>query len=190
MKSQYSLSSEEIDELVAIAFSMYSSPINPDILNALLKMVYDMLEQHNRIFAIRTDLRFAQSHVPGEPDLPLCFQRDNVQAITRFSESLKSQLRADHHRSMRPGNPTLPSYGWCRERDTGEHPHYHLVLLFNRDVYTYLGNYQERDADNMATRIQKAWCSAIGLHHDDYATLAEFPPNPVDLPPRLDTTLS
>lgn len=41
MKSQYSLSSEEIDELVAIAFSMYSSPINPDILNALLKMVYD-----------------------------------------------------------------------------------------------------------------------------------------------------
>lgn len=57
MKSQYSLSSEEIDELVAIAFSMYSSPINPDILNALLKMVYDMLEQHNRIFAIRTDLR-------------------------------------------------------------------------------------------------------------------------------------
>ena len=179
MKSQYSLSSEEIDELVAIAFSMYSSPINPDILNALLKMVYDMLEQHNRIFAIRTDLRFAQSHVPGEPDLPLCFQRDNVQAITRFSESLKSQLRADHHRSMRPGNPTLPSYGWCRERDTGEHPHYHLVLLCNRDVYTYLGNYQERDADNMATRIQKAWCSAIGLHHDDYATLAEFPPKPV-----------
>lgn len=31
----------------------------------------------------------------------------------------------------------------------------------------------------MATRIQKAWCSAIGLAHEEYATLAEFPPNAV-----------
>ena len=178
MKSQYSLSSEEFDDLVAIASKRYNSSIDLDILTSLLNIVYGNLEQHNRIFAIRADLRFAQSHVLGEPDLPLCFQRDDTQAITRFSESLKSQIRADHNRSGRLGNPTLPSYGWCRERDTSIHPHYHLALLFNADVYAYLGNYQDRDADNMATRIQKAWCSAIGLHHDDYATLAEFPSNP------------
>ena len=83
-------------------------------------MVYDTLEQHNRILAIRTDTRFALSHVPGEPDLPICFQREDAQAITRFFESLKSQLRADHKRSRRAGDPTLPSYVWCRERDTGE----------------------------------------------------------------------
>lgn len=50
------------------------------------------------------------------------------------------------------------------------------MLLFNGDVYRYLGNYKDRNGDNMATRIQKAWCSAVGLAHEDYATLAEFLP--------------
>ncbi|MCW9634790.1 inovirus Gp2 family protein [Klebsiella oxytoca] len=179
MESQYSLTNEEIDDLVEIASRKYRSPIDLNILNSLLEMVYDTLEQHNRILAIRTDTRFALPHAPGEPDLPLCFQRDDAQAITRFFESLKSQLRADHHRSKRPGNPTFPSYGWCRERDASAHPHYHLMLLFNADVYGYLGNYQELNAKNMATRIQKAWSSAIGLAHEDYAALTEFPPNAV-----------
>lgn len=179
MESIYSLTNEETDNLVEIASRKYRSPIELDILNPLLNMVYGTLEQHNRILAIRTDTRFALSHALGEPDLPLCFQRDDAQAITRFFESLKSQLRADHKRSRRPGNPALPSYGWCRERDSSVHPHYHLMLLFNEDVYRFLGNYNDRDADNMATRIQKAWCSAIALDYPDYATLAEFPDNPV-----------
>ncbi|MBN3102251.1 inovirus Gp2 family protein [Dickeya dadantii] len=179
MESQYSLTNEEIYDLVKIATRKYRSPIDLNILNSLLEMVYDTLEQYSRILAIRTDPRFSQSHVSGEPDLPICFQRDDAHAITRFFESLKSQLRADHNQSRRPGNPTLPSYGWCRERDTSVHPHYHLILLFNADVYGYLGNYQELNAKNMATRIQKAWCSAIGLAHEDYSTLAEFPDNPV-----------
>lgn len=179
MESQYELSSEEIDGLVEIASRKYRSPIDLNILNPLLNMVYGTLEQNNRILGIRSDLRFAQSHVPGEPDLPLCFQRDDAQAITRSFESLKSQLRADHNRSRRPGNPTLLSYGWCRERDTSEHLHYHLMLLFNADVYGYLGNFQELNAKNMATRIQKAWCSALGLDYPDYAALTEFPPNAV-----------
>ena len=186
MESQYSLTNEETDDLVEIASRKYRSPIDLNILNQLLNMVYGTLEQNNRILGIRTDLRFAQSHVPGEPDLPLCFQRDDAQAITRTFESLKSQLRADHNRSMRAGEPTFPSYGWCRERDTSVHPHYHLMLLFNADVYGYLGNYQELNAKNMATRIQKAWCSAIGLAHEDYFTLAEFPPNAVYRFSRLD----
>ncbi|EMI4100478.1 inovirus Gp2 family protein [Citrobacter youngae] len=186
MESQYSLTNEEIDDLVEIASRKYRSPIDLNILNPLLNMVYGTLMKNNRILGIRTDSRFAQSHVPGEPDLPICFQRDDEQAITRFYESLKSQLRADHNRSRRPGDPTLPSYGWCRERDTSVHPHYHLVLLFNADVYGYLGNYQELNAKNMATRIQKAWCSAIGLAHEDYFTLAEFPPNAVYRFSRLD----
>ncbi|WP_279062807.1 inovirus Gp2 family protein [Lelliottia amnigena] len=186
MESQYSLTNEEIYDLVEIASKKYRSPIDRDILIPLLNMVYGALVQNNRILAIRTDPRFALSHVPGEPDLPICFQRDDAQAITRFFESLKSQLRADHNRSRRSGDTTLPSYGWCRERDTSEHSHYHLMLLFNADVYGYLGNYQELNAKNMATRIQKAWCSAIGLAHEDYSTLAEFPPNAVYRFSRID----
>nr|WP_231858606.1 inovirus-type Gp2 protein [Pantoea ananatis] len=50
-------------------------------------------------------------------------------------------------------------------------------MLFNREVYGYLGDYTNRGADNMATRIQKAWCSAIGLEYPDYAYLPHFPKN-------------
>lgn len=31
----------------------------------------------------------------------------------------------------------------------------------------------------MQTRIQKAWSSAVGLAHESYAALTEFPPNAV-----------
>ena len=123
------------------------------MLRRSLAVVYAFLEKTTRIFAVFAVLRFAQSHAADEPDLPLCFQRDDEKAITRALDSLKSQLRAEHLRSGRAGEPALPAYIWARERNTSEHPHYHLVLLFDREVYAYLGNYTEPDADNMATRI-------------------------------------
>lgn len=109
--------------------------------------------------------------------MPICFQKDDEKAITRAIESLKSQLREEHKRSGRAGEPTPLGYIWARERVTGERPHYHLVLLFDKDVYGYLGDYTKPDADNMGTRIQKAWCSAIGLSYPYYASRVEFPKN-------------
>ena len=52
------------------------------------------------------------------------------------------------------------------------------MLLFNKDVYAFLGDYRDYDANNMGTRIQKAWCSALGLPYPDNATLVNFPVNP------------
>ncbi|MDS0027134.1 inovirus Gp2 family protein, partial [Enterobacter kobei] len=63
MESQYSLTNEEIEELVSTATQKYKSPIDLNILNRLLNMVYGTLVQNNRILGIRTDSRFAQSHV-------------------------------------------------------------------------------------------------------------------------------
>lgn len=109
--------------------------------------------------------------------MPTCFQKDDEKAITRAMESLKSQLREEHKRSGRAGECAPLGYIWARERVTGEHPHYHLVLLFDREVYAYLGNYTKADTDNMGVRIQKAWCSAIGLDYPEYAYLPHFPKN-------------
>lgn len=65
------------------------------MLRRALAVVSNTLEQHNRIFAIFFILRFAEDHVPGEPDSPVCFQRAVPKAITRCIDSLKSQLRID-----------------------------------------------------------------------------------------------
>ncbi|PQQ40279.1 inovirus Gp2 family protein [Photorhabdus luminescens] len=177
MKSPYELTEQQFESLAQIAEQKYNSRVERYILRRSLAVISNYLENYNRVFALRADLRFAQSHVPGEPDLPMCFQKDDEKAITRAIESLKSQLREEHRRSGRAGEPALLAYVWARERVTGEHPHYHLVLLFDKDVYGYLGDYTKPDADNMGTRIQKAWCSAIGLDYPWYAHLPHFPDN-------------
>ncbi|RAW92052.1 inovirus Gp2 family protein [Photorhabdus laumondii] len=177
MKSPYELTEKEFELLLKTAERKYDSPIERYILRKSLSVVYNILEHHNRIFAFRADLRFAEDHVPDDPDSPVCWQQVDPQAITRCIESLKSQLREYHRRSGRPGKPVSPAYVWARERDTSKNPHYHLMLLFNRNVYGYLGNYTNCNADNMATRMQKAWCSAVGLDYPDDASLAHFPKN-------------
>ncbi|HDL7986800.1 TPA: inovirus Gp2 family protein [Yersinia enterocolitica] len=177
MRSPYELSEKEFESLLLAAEIKYNSRMSRYMLRRSLAVVYDFIGKNNRIFAVFAILRFAQSHVAGEPDLPLCFQKDDEKAITRALDSLKSQLRAEHLRSGRAGRPALPAYIWARERNTSEHPHYHLVLLLDKEVYAYLGNYTKVDADNMGVRIQKAWCSAIGLDYPDYEYLPHFPKN-------------
>jgi len=177
MRSPYTLSEKEFESLLLAAEEKYKSKISCYMLRRSFDVISNYQENYNRVFALRADLRFAQSHVPGEPDMPICFQKDDEKAITRAIESLKSQLREKHKRSGRAGKPSPLGYIWARERVTGERPHYHLVLLFDKDVYGYLGNYTKPDADNMANRIQKAWCSAIDLDYPYYASRVEFPEN-------------
>ncbi|MBJ9083941.1 inovirus Gp2 family protein [Citrobacter freundii] len=177
MKSPYRLTEKQFKFLQQEAEEKYNSPISGYMLRRSLDVIFNFSEKHDRILTLRADFRFAQSHVPGEPDMPICFQKDDEKAITRSIESLKSQLREEHKRSDRAGKPAPLGYIWARERNTSEHHHYHLVLLFDKDVYGYLGNYTNSNADNMGTRIQKAWCSAIGLDYPYYANRVEFPEN-------------
>ncbi|WP_171862914.1 inovirus Gp2 family protein [Citrobacter freundii] len=177
MKLPYNFTEKEFDFLQQTAKDKYDSPISGYMLRRSLEVTSNYSEKHERIFTLRADFRFAQSHVPNEPDMPTCFQKDDEKAITRAIESLKSQLREEHKRSSRAGKPAPLGYIWARERNTSEHHHYHLVLLFNKDFYGYLGDYTNPDADNMGTRIQKAWCSAIGLDYPYYASRVQFPKN-------------
>jgi len=136
------------------------------------------LDIYPRVFAVRVDLRLPQANWPEEPDIPLCFPRQDSAVITRFFGALKSQLVADHYRKGRRGPTAFPAYIWVREQDTSASQHYHVVLLFNKDIYAYLGAYHNAESDNIAIRIQRAWCSALGLTYPDYASLVHFPNNP------------
>ncbi|WP_337999958.1 inovirus Gp2 family protein [Aeromonas hydrophila] len=96
-------------------------------------------------------------------------------SITRFFASLKSQIQALRHRKGQTGKRFFLGYIWVKEQVTSQYPHYHVVLLFNRDDYGYLGDYSNFDADNMATHIRKVWCRALRLAYSDYASLVHFP---------------
>lgn len=51
--------------------------------------------------------------------------------------------------------------------------HYHLLLLFNKDLYYSAGKFDS--SDSLAALIQQAWCSALGLFPVMYASLVNFP---------------
>ena len=174
----YQLSPEELHNLLAAAEQRYGS-VSPYYLTKLSQVITSCLDIHPRVFAVRVDLRLPQTNWQGEPDIPLCFSRSDSAVITRFFAALKSQLVVDHYRKGRRGEPTFPAYIWVREQDSSASQHYHVVLLFNKDIYAYLGAYHNAATDNMAIRIQRAWCSALGLFYPDYASLVHFPQNPV-----------
>ncbi len=173
----YQLSPEEFHNLLAAAEQRYGS-ISPYYLNKLSQVITGYLDIYPRVFAVRVDLRLPQANWPEEPDIPLCFPRSDSAVISRFFGALKSKLMADHSRKERRGQPAFPAYIWVREQDSSVSPHYHVVLLFNKDVYAYLGAYRNAATDNMSLRIQRAWCSALALSHPDYASLVHFPKNP------------
>lgn len=64
MKLPYELSEKEFESLLLAAEKKYDSRISRYMLRRSLAVISDYLENYNRVFALRADLRFAQSHVP------------------------------------------------------------------------------------------------------------------------------
>ncbi len=169
---------DNIGSLLAEAEKMYGT-VSREQFNRAVDVVTDFLSKYPRVCAMRVDLHFPQMTLTDDPDVPTCFPRTEPKVITRFFESLKSQLLAAHRSKGKLGSPDPFGYIWVKEQVVSASPHYHVVLFFNKDVYAYLGNYADFDAVNMAARIRKAWCSALQLPFPDYARAVHFPENGV-----------
>ncbi|TFB36485.1 inovirus Gp2 family protein [Pseudomonas sp. F01002] len=67
---------------------------------------------------------------------------------------------------------------WCWFREIGQEgrPHYHFVLLLNRDAYYTVGRFQS-ERENLYSRIQSAWASALRISFEDADGLAHVPLN-------------
>jgi hypothetical protein len=107
------------------------------------------------VFALRVDLQ-----IPNNDLI------DRHRLMTRFIGSLKAQLKACERKRKRR-NPDIRIYPnglryvWAKEYGTeNELEHYHALLLFNKDAYYKTGNY--RTEGSLASRIKKAWNSALG----------------------------
>lgn len=75
MKSPYDLTEREFKFLQQEAEDKYDSRISSYILRRSLAVISNYLENYNRIFALRADLRFAQSHVPESQICRHAFRR-------------------------------------------------------------------------------------------------------------------
>ncbi|MGN4979539.1 inovirus Gp2 family protein [Aeromonas sp. 95A] len=178
MKSNggYYLIGNELDNLRVVAEAKYGE-ISFGQLKTSVEVIANFLHRYPRVFAVRVDLRFPHIPVMDDPDMPTGFppEVEEEKVITRFIASLKSQIQAARHRKGKAGKSFFLGFIWVKEQVTSQYPHYHVVLLFNRDDYGHLGDYSNLDGDNMAARIRKAWCSALRLAYPDYASLVHFP---------------
>ena len=153
------------------------SAYNPIQQEKVKQVVNAALVFHKRTIAIRVDIRY-----PGNNQARIFDRGYSDSDISRFIASLKAKLDADLIRKEQAWGRSLKnylSYVWAREiGPRSQKPHYHLLLLMNKDVYHCLGDYQATEG-TLASLISSAWCSALDLPAWQFGNLVSFPPSPV-----------
>ncbi len=122
------------------------------------KVIGVALADYPRLYAVRVDLRYPQTY-------PAALGRDNG-CMKRFFDYLQRELD-------RAGlkYPTRIHYIWAREQDSSPNPHYHLLLMLNRDAINHIGTFAPCSdggyhRQNLFHRIVRAWCYALRLEND------------------------
>ena len=142
---------------------------NPAYIASIATTVDNALQFHNRVTAIRVDLRLPDNFAGLEMSSSI---------ITRFIESLKAKVAVDLRRKEQAwGRKLLCSlkYVWVREfGPLNGKRHFHVLLLLNKDVYRSLGDFND-ESGNLSAMTRQAWCSALGLPFLGYQQLVHFP---------------
>lgn len=159
-------------------FLAANQPIDERILACLERVLDHAFADYRELTLIRVDLRFARAE--SEQDMPVCFQHTDPEVITRFIASLKSQLSEQAKRKQRQGIRTHPCrlrYLWAQEHVDAPLPHYHLILILNKDAHAFLGDVNGNQSSGLIRLIQEAWCRALGLSYDEHCQLVHVPRN-------------
>lgn len=175
-----------IEMMMALLPRSYGQ-INVDYFKESIDVIEAAQLINSRLTAIRVDLRYPASLL-GD-DMPCITVIDREDKITRFFKSLRAKLSVLSLKKHKAGLRYYPDnlhYVWAREQCGSEYPHYHILLLLNKDAFYHTGDY--KSPDSLAGLIIQAWASAWGLHaripgyHDDLALFARavhFPMNGV-----------
>lgn len=119
-----------------------------EYLEGIESVLENALEQYARLFIVRVDL-----------NLPTDFRGDDSAVMTRFFRSLKSQVAAYRRRSARlnrkPYRETTIRYVWAKECDTSTSSHYHVALIFDRNIFALWG---------ILESISKVWLTVFVMH--------------------------
>ena len=156
-----------------LSVQVNKAPFVKQYLESLYTVCEQALDQYPRVFAFRFDLRLPVSN-------ELVIDDYNNKLLKKFMSSFKAKIK--HNRDMarkenRYAHDSTVRYVWAREIGQHGKPHYHLAVLLNYDAFCALGKF-EMGRDNIFSRLQEAWASALGLPVSDVAGLVEIPSNP------------
>ncbi|MGE8466969.1 MAG: inovirus Gp2 family protein [Pseudomonas putida] len=146
------------------------APFITEYLEGIHETTQLALKAHSRIFALRFDL-----HFPDDDSVPAS---ENT-VISRFVDSLTFRIQSARERSRRlNGTAHQTDVRWCWVREVGREgrPHYHFVLLLNKDAYHTVGRYHSA-RENTYGRIHAAWAGALRIRVEDAYGLVHIPDN-------------
>lgn len=152
-------------------------PCNQHHINRIHDTLNKSLSAHPRTFIQRLDLRL--------PDANYEQYRDDSTLMTRFMESLKSQIKQAQKRKKMQAkrvHHTDVRYVWLREfGEQKDKKHYHVALMLNNDAYWNVGPYCPVSGvyiHSLALMIMEAWVRTLNLHtqpdYQRYYTLVHF----------------
>ncbi len=159
-------------------------PINPRYERRIKETIDKAIAEHPRTIAIRLDGYIPTGSIWSEwnfdTDTPKAFARDDTEVIKRFFAALVFRIEYEADSKAKRAervHPCTVRYVWVREYTKDGKPHYHFLLLLNKDRYFTLGNYAN-NGNNLASKIVESWCSALGLEPEHFHHLVNFPDNP------------
>jgi hypothetical protein len=147
-------------------------PFIREYLSRLKHTIHLAVDQYPRAMAFRADL-----HLPLGIDLPDYAYTNEV--ISDFFESFTKKIQYHQDRVReRDGyaRGCKVRYVWARETGRGDRPHYHLLILLNRDAYYTMGRL-DSERVNMISRMEESWAGALGLSVDQVGGLVNIPKN-------------
>ncbi|MDD2046238.1 inovirus Gp2 family protein [Pseudomonas putida] len=149
-----------------------AGPFILQYISSLKRTIGLALAQYPRVLAFRADLR-----LPQGIDLSECTYTNQV--ISRFIESFKAKIEHNREKARdrnQYAHDCKVRYVWAREIGEGRRPHYHLLILLNRDSFYTLGRLRSERANNIS-RLEEAWASALRLSVDEVRGLVHIPGN-------------
>ncbi|MNF69404.1 hypothetical protein D3C84_512870 [compost metagenome] len=135
-------------EMMIAALPKQYGQISVDYFEELINVIQFAQYTHPRVTAIRVDLHCPASLLNN--DMPCMALIDRHDKITRFFKSLRAKLSALSQKKHKAGLRHYPHnlhYVWAREQCTSESPHYHILLLLNKDAFYHLGDYTREGAN-------------------------------------------
>lgn len=131
-------------------------PYIEEYLESLHGVIEDQVKRFPRTTAIRFELKYPTGY---EGDV-------SNKRIGQFIKRAKYRLhKAFLNSTATRVYKTEFNYFWVREQDGSESPHYHFLLLLNKDAYNGLGRYDSRH--NLYGMLRESWAGALGLSWDE-----------------------
>ncbi|MEC6832291.1 inovirus Gp2 family protein [Photobacterium toruni] len=156
--------------------SVLNENFDEGYLSSIEKVIDKSLNDYSRILAVRFDLRLPKGNSDDYIDIHDGFNRERL--LSKFIDSLKSKVKfyvKRKNKEWRRNHRCQLRYVWCREKESSDNEHYHVMIIVNKDIYRMIGEYHHNGS--LASMIVSAWGSSLELDFDQVKRLVYFPKN-------------